>query len=157
MLSNSTLSITWLPPDIEEERREFFTHPAKQEWYRLHCVTWEMITSGFGSGTLMPYPRSGRLGGICVSNSYHTYEDYQTYLARAKRGYRKHYSRMEDDLQYNGSLNIKAPIILCCGADGLLFSGYRRLCLAWNYGMIPYVWLVELSGSHAISEKVHSA
>jgi hypothetical protein len=145
MLSQSNLSITWLKPDIEEERWEFFNHPAKQEWYRSHEATWELIISRFNGGTLVPYPRAGILEGIPVALSYHTYEEYQMYLARAKRGYRKNYSRMEDALQSAGTLYLEAPIILCSSGEGLLFSGYRRLCLAWNYGMVPYVWLVPLT------------
>lgn len=144
MISKSTLKIRWLPPDIEEERWEFFSHPAKQEWYRSHSVTWEQVVSRFEAGRLVQYPRSDRIGEVEVSLSYHSYEDYRSYLARAKRGYRKSYTRMEDDLQSSGNSAIKAPIILVSGGDGLLFSGYRRLCLAWNYGMIPYVWLVEI-------------
>ena len=144
MNSQSNLSITWLKPDIEEERWEFFNHPAKQEWYRLHAVTWEQIVAGFDSGVLVPYPRSGMLGDIPVALSYHSYSDYQTYLAKARRGYRINYSRMEDALQKDGSLDLKAPIILSSGGEGVLFSGYRRLCLGWNYGMTPYVWLVAL-------------
>jgi hypothetical protein len=144
MISPSTLSITWLLPDIEEERWEFFNHPAKQEWYRFHAVTWEQIVSRFDSGALVSYPRSATIGEVPVALSYHHYDDYQTFLARAKRGYRKNYSRMEDALQSSGSLVLKAPIILCSGREGLLFSGYRRLCLGWNYGMVPYVWLVQL-------------
>ena len=146
MISNSSITISWLSPDIDEERWEFFSHPAKQEWYRLHSVNWETIISSFGSGRLIPYPRSGRIAEIPVALSYHSYEDYQTYVVRSKRGYRKSYSKMENDLQSTGDLAIKAPIILTCNGDGLLFSGYRRLCLAWNYGMIPYVWLVEITG-----------
>ena len=144
MISNSALTINWLNPDIEEERWEFFSHPAKQEWYRRHSVTWEHIISCFESGRLVQYHRSDRIGEIRISLSHHSYEDYQTYLARARRGYRRNYSRMEDDLQSAGNLAIKAPIILASNGDGLLFSGYRRLCLAWNYGMIPYVWLVKI-------------
>ena len=144
MVSPSTLTIDWLKPDIEEERWEFFNHPAKQEWYRSHDVTWEQVISRFDDGLLVSWPRSATLGTIPVALSYHRYEDYQTYLARAKRGYRKNYSRMEDSLQNDGSLVLKAPIILSSGGEGVLFSGYRRLCLGWNYGMIPYVWLVEL-------------
>jgi hypothetical protein len=53
---------------------------------------------------------------------------------------------MADDLHSVGTLALKAPIILISNGEGLLFSGYRRLCLAWNYGMIPYVWLVETTG-----------
>ena len=144
MVSTSTLTITWLKPDIEEERWEFFNHPAKQEWYRSHDVTWEQIISRFDGGALVSWPRSAMIGAIPVALSYHRHEDYQTYLARAKRGYRKNYSRMEDALQSDGSLILKAPIILSSCGKGVLFSGYRRLCLGWNYGMIPYVWLVQL-------------
>ena len=144
MVSSSTLTITWLKPDIEEERWEFFNHPTKQEWYRAHGATWEKIISRFGSGTLVSYPRSESIGEIPVALSYHLYSDFQDYVARAKRGYRKNYSRMEDALQDAGSLSLKAPIVLCSRGEGLLFSGYRRLCLGWNYGMTPYVWLVPL-------------
>lgn len=144
MKSTSSLTITWSKPDLEEERWEFFTHPAKQEWYRSHTVTWERITSVFDAGALVPYPRSAALGDIPVALSYHSYDDYQTYLAKAKRGYRKNYSRMEDALQSAGSLVLKAPIVLCSNGEGMLFSGYRRLCLGWNYGMVPYVWLVSV-------------
>ncbi len=144
MKSQSTLVIDWLPPDINKERWEFFSHPVKQEWYRLHGVSWELTESRFEYGSLVPYPRSDHVGGIQVSLSYHTYDDYQHYLAKAKRGYRKSYSRMENDLQMNGSLALEAPIILYCNNEGILFSGYRRLCLAWNYGILPFVWLVGL-------------
>jgi hypothetical protein len=144
MISTSALSITWLQPDLEEERWEYFNHPAKQEWYRTHDVSWEQIVSEFARGELVAYPRAASIGDIPIALSYHRYDDYQTYLARAKRGYRKNYSRMEDALQCDGSLSLKAPIILTCVGEGLLFSGYRRLCLGWNYGMIPYVWLVPL-------------
>ena len=144
MISTSTLTITWLQPDLEEERWEFFNHPAKQEWYRSHAVTWERIVSCFGSGALVSYPRAAAIGEMPVALSYHSYDDYQTFLAKAKRGYRKNYSRMEDSLQCNGSLALKAPIILCSGGEGILFSGYRRLCLGWNYGMAPSVWLVNI-------------
>ena len=99
MISPSNLSITWLQPDIEEERWEFFNHPAKQDWYSSHAVTWEQILSGFDDGALVPYPRAATLGEMPVALSYHSYEEYQTYLARAKRGYRKNYSRLEDALQ----------------------------------------------------------
>jgi hypothetical protein len=147
MISTSALSITWLRPDIEEERWEYFNHPAKQQWYRIHDISWDQIVSGFDRGELVSYPRAASIGDIPVVLSYHRYDDYQTFLARAKRGYRKNYSRMEDALQSDGSLMLKAPIILSCGGQGLLFSGYRRLCLGWNYGMIPYVWLVPLEMS----------
>ena len=144
MISSSTLTITWLKPDIEEERWEFFNHPAKQGWYGSHDVTWDTIISCFDAGSLVPYPRAAAIGDIPVSLSYHSFDEYQTYLARAKRGYRINYSRMEDTLQSAGSLALKAPIVLCSEGKGLLFSGYRRLCLGWNYGMIPHVWLVSL-------------
>ena len=144
MVSQSALTITWLQPDIEEERWEFFNHPAKQEWYLSHAVEWEQVVTCFAGGALVPYNRSAIIGDVQVSLSYHNYSDYQAYLAKAKRGYRKSYSHMEDALQSAGTLALKAPIILCSGADGLLFSGYRRLCLGWNYGMVPYVWQVQL-------------
>ena len=144
MISNSALTIHWLKPDLQEERWEFFNHPAKQGWYQQLCVTWEQIESRFAAGQLTPYPRSAQINGIQVALSYHSYGDYQTWLAKAKRGYRKNYSKMEDDLQSSGTLSLQAPIILTCGGEGLLYSGYRRLCLAWNYGMTPYVWLVAL-------------
>lgn len=143
MLSNSALTIRWLQPDLQEERWEYFNHPAKQEWYRRHSVAWEEIETGFAAGSFVPYPRCAAIGEIPIALSYSSYEEYRTWLAKAKRGYRKSYSKMEDALQCNGSLNLKAPIILVYGGEGLLFSGYRRLCLAWNYGMIPYVWLVS--------------
>ena len=146
MLSASSLTINWLPPDIEEEMREFFTHPAKQDWYRLHDVTWEKILSGFDTARLVPYPRSDRIGGIEIAHSYHTFEDYLEYVLHARRGYRRNYSKMENDLQSAGTLSIKAPIVLTVNGKGLLFSGYRRLCLAWNYRMIPYIWLVDIGG-----------
>jgi hypothetical protein len=83
------------------------------------------------------------LNGIPVSLSYSSYDDYSRYLAKAKRGYRRNYTKMEEELQRCGTLNLKAPIILVCGNEGLLFSGYRRLCLSWNYGMVPFVWVVN--------------
>ena len=145
MISRSNLSITWLKPDIEEERWEFFNHPAKQEWYQSHAVSWELILSRFDSGSLVPYPRAAMLGDISVALSYHSYTEYQAHLAKARRGYRINYPRMEVALQSAGSLDLKAPIILCSGEEGLLFSGYRRLCLGWNYGMVPYVWLIRIN------------
>jgi hypothetical protein len=84
------------------------------------------------------------IGDLPVALSYDTYDDYSRYLAKAKRGYRKSHGKMEEQLQRMGRLTLKAPIILKSGQEGLLFSGYRRLCLAWNYGMVPYVWLVTL-------------
>ncbi len=156
MISDSSLTISWLPPDLEEERWEFFNHPAKQEWYRQHNVSWEQIILHFGAGKLAPYSRSERIGEIRISSSYHSYEDYQIYLARAKRGYRRNYSRMENELQSKGCLVLKAPIVLSSEDDGLLFSGYRRLCLAWNYGMTPYVWLVKMSENIENNSVVYS-
>lgn len=144
MKSRSTLTITWLQPDIEEERWEFFNHPAKQEWYHTHAVTWEQLVFRFDEGMLVPYPRSPAIGEIPVALSYSSFDEYQTFLAKAKRGYRKNYSRMEDALQQDGTLTLKAPIVLCSGGEGLLFSGYRRLCLGWNYGMVPSVWMIDL-------------
>lgn len=149
MISHSALTIHWRKPDLQEERWEFFNHPAKQGWYQQQCASWKQIEACFDSGQLRPYPRSAQIDGIPVALSYHRYEDYQTWLAKAKRGYRKNYNKMEDDLQISGALDLKAPIILSCGGAGLLFSGYRRLCLAWNYGMIPYVWLVSLNENQA--------
>jgi len=144
MISDSALKIHWVQPDLQEERWEFFNHPAKQGWYQKHAVTWEQIESSFAAGQLVQYPRAAQIGNIPVALSYHSYDEYQTYLAKAKRGYRKNYSRMEDSLQSDGVLTLKAPIVLNNANEGLLFSGYRRLCLAWNYGMVPYVWLVSL-------------
>ncbi len=147
MVSTSALTIRWLQPELQEERWEYFNHPAKQEWYRQHGVTWEQIESCFQSGRLSPYPRSAYMDEVPVALSFHSYPEYQTYLAKAKRGYRRNYSKMEDALQCDGSLHMKAPIILVKAGEGLLFSGYRRLCLAWNYGMIPYVWSVKLDNT----------
>jgi hypothetical protein len=144
MKSASALTITWRQPDLEEEHWEFFNHPAKQEWYRSHAVTWERIRERFMRGELVPYPRSAQLGDVTIALSYSSFDEYQLYLARAKRGYRKNYSRMEDALQSAGTLALPSAIVLVCGEEGLLFSGYRRLCLGWNYGMVPYVWLVSL-------------
>lgn len=144
MISTSALTIGWLQPELQEEHWEFFNHPSKQEWYRQYGVTWEQIESCFESGRLTAYHRSAFIDEIPVALSFHSYREYQTYLAKAKRGYRRNYSKMEDALQSEGSLQMKAPIILVNAGEGLLFSGYRRLCLAWNYGMTPYVWLVKL-------------
>ena len=144
VVSTSTLSIHWIKPDLHEEQWEFSLHPAKQEFYRRHAIGWDQIVAAFGHGYLEPYPRSDRIRGIPVALSYHTYGEYSTWLARAKRGYRKNYTKMEEALQHSGSLTMKAPIILARHGEALLFSGYRRLCLAWNYGMVPYVWLVSL-------------
>ena len=144
MRSTSSLTIKWVKPDITAEQWEFDRHPDKQEFYLRHNITWEQILSGIDAGRLVPYPRSERINGIPVALSYSSYDDYARYLAKAKRGYRRNYSLMEDALQRQGALTLPAPIILQCNGEALLFSGYRRLCLAWNYGMVPYVWLVPL-------------
>ncbi|QEM69673.1 hypothetical protein FO488_16960 [Geobacter sp. FeAm09] len=144
MLSTSGHTIHWLKPDIGEEEWEFLNHPDKQGFYQRHGIEWTQLVAAFHRGRLEPFPRSDRIGGVVVSGAYHTYDDYATYLAKAKRGYRKSYNAMESSLQRAGTLTLKAPIILCCREEALLFSGYRRLCLAWNYGMVPYVWLVPL-------------
>ena len=144
MVSTSNLSINWIKPDLHEEQWEYFLHPAKQEFYRRHTIDWDLIIDAFDLGSLESYPRSDRIGDVPVALSYHTYDEYSTYLVRAKRGYRLNYTKMEEALQRSGLLNIKAPIILASHGEALLFSGYRRLCLAWNYGMVPHVWLVSL-------------
>ncbi len=144
MKSHSNLAITWVKPDIAGEEWEFASHPAKQDFYRRHAITWEEILSAFDNGSLSPYPRSELLNDLPVALSYSSYDEYARYLARAKRGYRRNYTLMEDALQRGGALTLPAPIILQSGGEALLFAGYRRLCLAWNYGMIPGVWLVEL-------------
>lgn len=142
--SGSTLIIEWTEPDLAEEEWEFFHHPAKQQFYQKHAIDWEALAAGFAGGRLTPYPRSAEIEGISVLLSHHSFEDYARYLAKAKRGYRLNYSRMEDALQRSGSLLLPAPIIIESGGEALLFSGYRRLCLAWNYGMTPYVWLLSM-------------
>jgi hypothetical protein len=144
MHSVSSLTISWTKPDILCEQWEFSHHPDKQAFYQRHGIRWEQVLAGFDSGRLVPYPRSGRLDGVAVELSYSSYADYARYLAKAKRGYRRKYSLMEDALQQAGSLTLPAPIILQCNGEALLFSGYRRLCLAWNYGMVPAVWLLPL-------------
>jgi hypothetical protein len=146
MKSSSTLTIEWCKPDIATEQWEFSHHPDKQEFYRNFQIDWDQLVSGFEAGQLVPYPRSNDLNGIPVALSYSSYEDYCRYLAKAKRGYRRNYSRMEEDLQRHSTLNLPAPIIVQCGNQALLFSGYRRLCLAWNYGMTPHVWLAHING-----------
>lgn len=144
MLSRSTLTINWEKPDLHGEEWEFSRHPAKQGFYQRHGISWERLLDAFDRGGMVPYPRSGDLHGVPVGLSYATYDDYTVYLARAKRGYRKNYSRMEEMLQRAGNLTLPAPIILFSADEALLFSGYRRLCLAWNYGMVPHVWQVTL-------------
>lgn len=144
MLSDSTLRIAWLPPSLEGEEWEYFHHPAKQPFYQRHGITWEELAATFASGRLVPYPRGGEVEYLPVINSHHSYDDYSRYLAKAKRGYRLSYNRMESALQREGSLTLPAAVIIRAGDEALLFSGYRRLCLAWNYGMVPYVWLLTL-------------
>lgn len=146
MRSTSNLIIEWVKPDIATEQWEFSGHPDKQGFYLRHGIDWELILSGFDAGRLTPYPRSDYINEIPVSLSYSSYDDYARYLAKAKRGYRRNYSLMEEALQRLGTLTLPAPIILQCGAEALLFSGYRRLCLAWNYGMAPCVWLLPVKG-----------
>jgi hypothetical protein len=142
--SVATLAIDWVKPPLAEEEWEFFRHPDKQGFYARHGVGWEGLQAAFDGGTLVPWPRSDRLDGVPVALSYHTYDDYLHYLARAKRGYRRNYSRMEEALQRDGRLVLPAPIVIRSNGEALLFSGWRRLCLAWNCGMTPYVWLVTL-------------
>jgi len=143
--STSSLVIEWLPPEIAAEEWEFFHHPAKQPFYLQHGIDWEKIVAGSSAGSFVPYPRSGEIEGIAVLLSHHRYDDYARYLAKAKRGYRLNYNKMEDALQRDGRLTLPAAIIIKAEGEALLFSGYRRLCLAWNYGMVPYVWLLSIS------------
>ena len=145
MRSTSSLTISWVKPDITAEQWEFSNHPDKQGFYLRHGVSWEQILSGFDDGRLVSYPRSGQIDGVTVELSYSSYADYARYLAKAKRGYRRNYSLMEEALQQAGNLTLPAPVILQCNGEALLFSGYRRLCLAWNYGMTPAVWLLVLN------------
>jgi hypothetical protein len=156
--STASLAIDWVQPDLAAEEWEFSGHPAKQPFYQKHGISWGALVRDFARGRFVPYPRSNELAGIPVSLSHHTYDDYRRYLARAKRGYRLNYNRMEEALQRAGELTLPAAIVLRAGDEALLFSGYRRLCLAWNYGMIPFVWLVEpvatLSGSGVGSSSV---
>jgi hypothetical protein len=146
MRSRSNLIITWVKPDISCEEWEFTTHPGKQDFYRRHNISWENVLKGFEYGRLAPYPRSDKINEMPVELSYSSYDDYAHYLAKAKRGYRRNYSLMEEELQRHGTLTLPAPIILECSGEALLFSGYRRLCLAWNYGMAPAVWLLPVTG-----------
>jgi len=141
--STSSLTIVWTMPTLAEEQWEFSHHPAKQPFFQRHGLDWEAIATVFPNGHLTPFPRSGEIAGIPVEGSHHAYDDYQRYLAKAKRGYRLNYNRMEEALQRNRRLTLPAPIILRAGDEALLFAGYRRLCLAWNYGMVPAVWLVS--------------
>jgi hypothetical protein len=144
-VSTSSLGIEWIRPELGGEEWEFHHHPAKQPFYLKYGIDWEKIVAAFADGRLAPYPRGGAIEGIPVLHSHHTYEEYARYLAKAKRGYRLNYNKMENALQREGKLVLPAPIILRSEGEALLFSGYRRLCLAWNYGMVPYVWLVSLS------------
>jgi hypothetical protein len=144
-VSASSLKIEWIRPELGGEEWEFSRHPAKQPFYLEYGIDWEKIVAGFAAGRLVPYPRGGEIEGIPVLLSHHTYEEYARYLAKAKRGYRLNYNKMENALQQKGKLVLPAPIIIQTKGEALLFSGYRRLCLAWNYGMVPYVWLVSLS------------
>jgi hypothetical protein len=144
MRSTARLTIDWVMPDLAAEQWEFSHHPAKQPFFQRHGITWEGLVSAFAGGTLTPWPRSGAINGITVEGAHHTYDDYCRYLARAKRGYRLNYTRLEEALQREGHLTLPAPIILQAGGEALLFAGYRRLCLAWNYSMVPFVWLVAL-------------
>lgn len=142
--SAASLTIDWTPPDLEAERWEFFQHPAKQPFYQRHAVRWETLQQAAGAGALVPYARGATLSGTPVLLSYPEYEDYLHYVARAKRGYRNGYVQLERDLQRCGHLQLPAPIVLVAPGEGLLFAGYRRLCLAWNYGMTPFVWQINL-------------
>lgn len=144
MRSTSSLAIEWTRPDLAAEQWEFSHHPDKQGFYLRHGIGWEQLVSDFAQGAMVPYPRSGLLRGLPVTGSYSDYDDYAFYLAKAKRGYRKSYARMEETLQRTGCLALPAPIVVAGTGEALLFSGYRRLCLAWNYGMIPAVWLVSM-------------
>ena len=144
MRSSSNLVIDWLPPALAGEAWEFTSHPAKQPFYQRHGLTWERLVLAFDRGELVPWPRGERLGDLPVQLSYASFDDYLTYLAAAKRGYRQNYVKLERELQRHGTLTLPAPIVLCCGGEALLFAGWRRLCLAWNYGMVPWVWKVPL-------------
>jgi len=144
--SSSALTIDWIQPELAGEEWEFFNHPAKQPFYLQHAISWEKLTAGFATGRLTPYPRSSEINGVPVRLSHHSYQEYARYLAKAKRGYRLNYNKMENALQQSGCLVLPAPIIIEANGEALLFSGYRRLCLAWNYGMTPYVWLVNIGG-----------
>ena len=144
MRSASNLTIEWVKPDIATEQWEFSHHPDKQGFYLRHNICWGQILAGFAGGRLVAYPRSDRVDGVPVELSHSSYDDYARYLAKAKRGYRRNYSLMEEALQRLGTLTLPAPIILQCGGEALLFSGYRRLCLSWNYGMAPAVWLLSV-------------
>ena len=144
--STASLCIDWCKPELAPEQWEFTNHPMKQPFYQRYGVTWEDLADAFDLGEMVPYPRGATLADMPVSLSFADYDDYARYLARAKRGYRRNYSAMEEALQRAGTLCLPAPIIVAAGEEALLFAGYRRLCLAWNYSMVPYVWLVRLAG-----------
>jgi hypothetical protein len=147
MRSSSDLTIEWVKPDVATEQWEFSHHPDKQGFYLRNNISWQDILDCFEAGRLVPYPRSERIEDIPVALSYSSYDDYARYLAKAKRGYRRNYSLMEDALQRLGTLTLPAPIVLQCNGEALLFSGYRRLCLGWNYGMAPCVWQLPIMGN----------
>ena len=111
MRSDSRLTIHWEKPDLAAEQWEFERHPDKQGFYLRHSISWEQILAGGDTGRLRPYPRSERIEGIAVALSYSRYEDYARYLAKAKRGYRRNYSLMEDDLQRLGTLTLPAFLL----------------------------------------------
>lgn len=144
MRSAAQLTIAWQRPELQEEAWEFTGHPAKQPYYVRHGIRWEALLAASEHGTLVPWPRGEVCCGVSVQLSFSAYDDYLSYLHRAPRNYRLNYLRLEQTLQRNGSLLLPAPVVLCCNGEGLLFSGWRRLCLAWNYGMVPYVWMVTL-------------
>lgn len=144
MQSTSAHSISWTRPDITEEMWEYSSHPAKQGFYQDHAIDWDRLLAAAECGRFVPYPRSDLIKGIPVALSYDSYDDYARYLAKAKRGYRRSYAKMEEVLQREGTLVLPAPIIILSDREALLFSGYRRLCLAWNYGMVPFVWLITV-------------
>lgn len=148
-LSTSTLTIRWVRPRLEDEAWEFLHHPAKQPFFQRHAIDWPCLHRAFANGALVPWPRAAVLDRIPITLSYHSYDDYLHYLAKARRNYRLNYNRMETELQRRGTLELPAPIVLVAAGEGLLFSGYRRLTLAWNYGMIPAVWRVVVATGSA--------
>ena len=141
--STAHLAIDWFVPPLELESWEFFHHPAKQPFYQRHGLNWERLLQANERGRLVPYPRGPKLGEIQVLLSYSSYDDYLNYIVRAKRGYRNGYVQLERALQQEGTLQLPAATVLVAGGEALLFAGYRRLCLAWNLGMIPLVWRLD--------------
>ena len=137
---------------MDDEQWEFFNHPGKQDFYAQHGITWDRMRAADAHGELTPYPRSATIRGMPVAMSYAAYADYEFYLAKAKRGYRQNYAKMERSLQLQGSLVLPAPIVVAAHDEALLFSGYRRLCLAWNYGMVPLVWLITITPGTSVDE-----